>query len=169
MWNAIGALGILDDCGPIEATSQVARLLLNERSLPLAATKETKTAMPTKSTALTTHQKVHGIVHTAATAAAAVGAGLAQIPGSDAPVLAGIQTTMIIAIAHEHGAAITKAAAADLLLTFTATHVGRGISQWLVGWVPGWGNAINASTAAALTEAVGWAADAYFGEQRAAA
>lgn len=96
--------------------------------------------MPTKttSTALTTNQKVHGIVHTAATAAAAVGAGLAQIPGSDAPVLAGIQTTMIIAVAHEHGAAITKAAAADLLLTFTATHVGRGISQWLVGWVPGW-------------------------------
>ena len=120
-------------------------------------------------TALTPNQKVHGIVHTAATAAAAVGAGLAQLPGSDGPVLAGIQTTMIIAIAHEHSAQITKAAAADLLLTFTATHVGRGISQWLVGWVPGWGNAINASTAAALTEAVGWAADAYFGEQRAAA
>lgn len=76
---------------------------------------------------------------------------------------------MIVAIAHEHGAAITKTAAADLLLTFTATHVGRGISQWLVGWVPGWGNAINASTAAALTEAVGWAADAYFNEERAAA
>lgn len=87
----------------------------------------------TKTTALTTNQKVHGIVHTAATA---VGAGLAQLPGSDAPVLAGIQTTMIIAIAHEHGAQITNAAAADLLLTFTATHVGRGISQWLVGWVP---------------------------------
>jgi hypothetical protein len=58
----------------------------------------------TKTTALTTNQKVHGIVHTAATAAAAVGAGLAQLPGSDAPVLAGIQTTMIIAVAHEHGA-----------------------------------------------------------------
>lgn len=112
----------------------------------------------------TTNQKVHGIVHTASTAAAAVGAGLAQLPGSDAPVLAGIQTTMIVAIAHEHGAAVTKAAAADLLLTFAATHVGRGVSQWLVGWVPGWGNAINATTAAALTEAVGWAADAYFVE-----
>ena len=74
MWNAIDALGILDDSGPIEATSQVARLLLKERSLPLAATKETKTAMPTKSTALTTNQKVHGIVHTAATAAAAAAA-----------------------------------------------------------------------------------------------
>jgi uncharacterized protein (DUF697 family) len=169
LWNAIGALGILDDCGPIEAASQVACLLLNERSLPLAATKKMKTAMQIKSTVLTKNQKVHGIVHTAATAAAAVGAGLAQIPGSDAPVQASIQTTMIIAIAHEHGAAITKAAAADLLLTFTATHVGRGISQWLVGWVPGWGNAINASTAAALTEAVGWAAGACFREQRAAA
>lgn len=119
----------------------------------------------TKTATLTKNQKIHGIVHTTAIAAAAVGAGLAQIPGSDAPVLAGIQTTMIVAIAHEHGAAITKAAAADLLLTFTATHVGRGISQWLVGWVPGWGNAINASTAAALTEVVGWAANAYFGEE----
>lgn len=119
--------------------------------------------MPTK------NQKVHGIVHAASTAAAAVGAGLAQLPGSDAPVLAGIQTTMIIAVALEHGAAITKAAAADLLLTFAATHVGRGISQWLVGWVPGWGNAINATTAAALTEAIGWAADAYFGEEAQAA
>jgi uncharacterized protein (DUF697 family) len=114
--------------------------------------------MPTK------NQKIHGIVHTASSAAAAVGAGLAQVPGSDAPVLAGIQTTMIIAIAHEHNIALTKAAAADLLLTFTATYVGRGISQWLVGWIPGWGNAINAATAAAITEAVGWAAHAYFCE-----
>ena len=123
----------------------------------------------TNTTGLSTNQKVHGIVHSAALAAGAVGAGLAQIPGSDAPILTGIQTTMIIAIAHEHGAAITKAAAADLLLTFTATLVGRGVSQFLVGWVPGWGNAINATTAAAVTEAVGWAADGYFGEERAAA
>lgn len=121
-----------------------------------------------KSTALTKNQKVHGIVHTAATAAAAVGAGLAQIPGSDAPVIAAIQTTMIIAVSREHGADVTKVADADLLLTFTAANVGRSVSQALIGWVPGWGNVINASTAVALTEAVGWAADAYFGEERAA-
>ena len=90
---------------------------------------------------------------------------MAQIPGSDAPVLAGIQTTMIIAIGHEHGASVTKAAAADLLLTFAATVAGRGISQLLVGWVPGLGNVINATTAAGLTEAVGWGADAYFEEK----
>jgi uncharacterized protein (DUF697 family) len=76
-----------------------------------------------------------------------------------------LQTAMIISIAEQHNINLTKSAAADLLLTFTATQVGRGVSQWLVGWIPGWGNAINASTAVALTEAVGWAADAYFSEE----
>jgi uncharacterized protein (DUF697 family) len=112
----------------------------------------------------TRNQRVHGIIHTASGAAAAVGAGLAQVPGSDAPVLVAIQTTMIVAVAEEYGVSITKAAAADLLLTFAATAVGRGVSQVLVGWIPGLGNVINASTAAALTEAVGWAADAYFAD-----
>jgi len=115
----------------------------------------------------TTNQKMHGIIHTASAGAAAVGAGLAQVPGSDAPIIAGIQTTMIIAIAQEYGVSLTKTAAADLLLTFTATAVGRGISQALVGWIPGWGNVVNASTAAAITESVGWAADAYFADHQA--
>jgi uncharacterized protein (DUF697 family) len=39
----------------------------------------------------------------------------------------------------------------------------KGVVQ--VGWVPGLGNAINATTAAGLTEAVGWAADAYFSDE----
>ena len=69
---------------------------------------------------------------------------------------------MIVGIGEVYGVNVTKAAATDLLLTFTATMAGRTASQWLVGWIPGYGNAINASTAAALTEAVGWAANAYF-------
>ncbi len=112
----------------------------------------------------TTNQKVHGIIHTASLACAAIGAGLAQVPGSDAAAIGPIQATMITAIGMEHGATITKAGAADLLLTFSATTAGRFVSQWLVGWIPAIGNAINASTAAALTEAIGWAADAYFAE-----
>lgn len=111
---------------------------------------------------------IHGIIHTASGSAALVGAGLAQIPGSDAPVLAGIQTTMILAQARQYNVAMDDAAATDLVLTFAATAGGRAVSQWLVGWIPGWGNAINASTAATLTEAVGWAADAYFIRTRAA-
>jgi uncharacterized protein (DUF697 family) len=82
------------------------------------------------------------------------------------PVIAGLQSGMILLIAHEHGVTITKTAAAELLLTFSASIGGRAISQALVGWVPGLGNVINATTAAALTEAVGWAANAYFSETR---
>ena len=111
---------------------------------------------------LTKNHKVHGIIHTTASSAGLVGGGLAQIPGSDMPVIMGLQTAMIVAIAHEHGATITKTAAADLLLTFAAGYGGRAVSQFFVGWIPAVGNAINASTALAITEAIGWAADAYF-------
>jgi uncharacterized protein (DUF697 family) len=110
----------------------------------------------------TRNQKLHGIIHTAAAACGAVGAGLAQVPGSDSAVIVPLQAAMIVAVGSEHGVSITKGAAADLLLTFSATVGGRFLSQILVGWIPGFGNAINASTAAALTEAIGWAADAYF-------
>ena len=114
----------------------------------------------------TLNQKIHGIIHTSATATAAVGGGLAQIPGSDAPIICGIQTTMVVAIANEYNVPLEKAAAADLLLVFTAQHCGRGLSQVLVGWIPGFGNAINATTAVAITEAVGWAANEYFSETK---
>lgn len=107
-------------------------------------------------------QKVHGIIHVAAASAAAVGAGMAQVPGSDAPVLVAIQTAMICAIGEVHEQRITKEKAFTLLSTFAATVGGRTLSQWLVGWMPGWGNVVNATTAASITEAIGWAADAYF-------
>lgn len=105
---------------------------------------------------------IHGIIHGASTASGMVGAGLAQIQGSDAPVLAGIQATMIMALARQYGVALDEVTAADLVLTFAATAGGRALSQFLVGWIPGWGNTINAATVAALTEAVGWAAASYF-------
>lgn len=110
----------------------------------------------------TKSQKIHAIIHGAAAACAAIGGGLAQIPGSDSVAIVPLQTAMIMAIANQHGVELTNAAAADLVLTFAATQGGRLLSQVLVGWIPGFGNAINASTAAALTEAIGWAADSFF-------
>ena len=106
--------------------------------------------------------KIHGINHSSSAAAAAVGGGMAQIVGSDWPVLAGIQTTMVVSIADVHEVDISRSLAAELLLPFGATCSGRVISQVCVGWIPGLGNAVNASTAAALTEAVGWSAHAHF-------
>ena len=113
-------------------------------------------------------KKIHALIHTAAAAAAAAGGELAQVPGSDAAVITPIQVAMIVAIGAEHGTPIGKSAAAELILPFSAAAAGRGLSQCLLGWVPGLGNAINAVTAAALTETIGWAANAYFAEGNAA-
>ena len=108
------------------------------------------------------NEKIHAIIHTASVTAGGIGAGLAQLPGSDMPVLMALQTAMIVAIGHEHGCEITKSHAKSLLLTFPAGYGGRALSQFLVGWIPGYGNAINASTAAGITETIGWAADSHF-------
>ncbi len=111
-------------------------------------------------------EKIHALIHAAAASCAAVGGGLAQAPGADTAVITPIQVAMIVALGAEHGTPISKTAAAELILPFSAAALGRGISQCLLGWVPGLGNAINAVTAAALTEAIGWAADAYFADPR---
>ncbi len=101
-------------------------------------------------------KKCHSIIHTASAAAAGAGAGLAQIPGSDNAVIIPIQTTMIISLGAVFGITLTETAAKATLATTTATFVGRGVSQFLVGWIPGVGNAVNATTAAGVTEAIGW-------------
>ena len=110
-------------------------------------------------------KEIGTIIHGASVAAAGIGAGLSQLPGSDMPLLCSIQAGMIASIATLHGTNISKSIATDLVMTFSAGYTGRAISQWLVGWIPGWGNAINASTAAGITEAIGWSADAYFNEE----
>jgi uncharacterized protein (DUF697 family) len=101
--------------------------------------------------------KCYVIIHSAATICAGVGAGMAQAPGSDSLIIVPIQVGMIISLGAVFGIELDESAAKASLATATATMVGRGISQALVGWIPGWGNAINASTAFAVTESVGWA------------
>lgn len=107
-------------------------------------------------------QKCNVIIHGASTASAAACAGIAQIPVADNAVLAPIQVTMIVSIAKVFDQNIGEGVARGLLSTFAATFVGRGITQVLFGWVPGFGNAVNSITAAALTEAIGWMAVDHF-------
>jgi len=113
-------------------------------------------------TMATISEKIHGIIHTTSAACAGAGVGLAQLPCSDSAIIGPLQTAMIVSIAQVHGANITKTAAADLLLTFAASITGRTLSQILFGWIPVYGNIVNASTAAGVTEAIGWAADSHF-------
>ncbi len=99
------------------------------------------------------------IIHGAAIAAGAAASGMAQIPGSDNLVITPIQAAMITAIGKYHDKDLDKSATLAILSGVSAGVAGRAISQWAVGWIPGWGNAINAATAVAITEAIGWAAN----------
>ena len=101
-------------------------------------------------------KKCHSIIHTASIAAGAVGAGLAQFPGSDNMLITPIQLTMTISLGKVFGKSLSEASAKAAVASAAAYMVGRTASQALVGWIPGVGNAINATTAAGLTEAIGW-------------
>lgn len=109
-------------------------------------------------------RRVRWMVHAFAVVAAGVGFGLAQLPGSDAPVLVALQAAMILALADRCGVSLTRAAAAEMALTLGATMLGRGVCQVVLGWWPVLGNLANALTAAAVTELVGWLALRWFEE-----
>ena len=96
------------------------------------------------------------IIHGASLTAGAVGAGLAQFPGSDNAVITPIQITMTIALGRVFGIELTESGSKGIVLSGIGACVGRTASQLLVGWIPGVGNAVNAATAAAITEALGW-------------
>ncbi len=104
----------------------------------------------------------HKIIHSAASSAALPAAGLAQIPLSDTVLITPIQITMIIALGEVFNIRIGESTAKSILAGATASLAGRSLSQLLVGWVPGYGNAINATTAFATTEAIGWMAADHF-------
>lgn len=108
--------------------------------------------------------KCNAIIHGASLVSATACGLLAQFPLSDNTVLTPLQVAMIASIAKVFGQNIGKGAAQGILSAFAATLAGRGITQVVVGWVPGVGNAVNSITAAALTETIGWMAADLFAE-----
>ena len=110
-------------------------------------------------------KQLNAIIHGASVSAAGVGGGLAQIPMADAIPLTAIQTGMLFAIAHRFKINVTEAAVKSLLATFATMIAGRQISGSLIGMIPVAGNIVKASTAALLTEAIGWEGVDYFAEQ----
>lgn len=100
--------------------------------------------------------KCHATIHTATAACAAVGGGMAQLPGSDALPISAAQVAMVMGLGKVFDMSITEAAAKAILAGVAGAAYGRWVSQVLLGWMPGVGNAINAVTAATLTEILGW-------------
>ena len=102
--------------------------------------------------------KCHSIIHSAAVAAGAVGAGLAQLPMSDNLVIMPIQVAMVAGLGKVFfDERLGEDTIKGLIAAASATVVGRSLSQALIGWIPGVGNVINASTAFTITETIGWA------------
>lgn len=110
--------------------------------------------------------KCHAIIHTATAACSASGGGLAQLPGSDTIPITAAQITMVISLGAVFDKAISESSAEALIAGMLGSSIGRLLSQFLVGWIPGLGNAINAATAAVITEVLGWQVVEHFDENR---
>ena len=100
--------------------------------------------------------KCNAIIHAASLSAAGIGAGLAQVPGSDSKLIIPIQSLMTISLGKVFGKNLDSSAAKSLMATGTTTMIGRAASQFAVGWIPRAGNIINAATAGVITESLGW-------------
>lgn len=98
------------------------------------------------------------VIHSATAASAAAGA--IPIPMSDAVPITVAQIGMIIALGKEFDIALSDAAAKSILGVGVTQQAGRAVASNLLKAVPGVGTVvggfIGASTAAALTEALGW-------------
>lgn len=101
-------------------------------------------------------KKCHKIIHSASVSAAAVGAGLAKVPLADSAILVPIQLTMVISLGKVFGRTISESSGKAAIASASATAIGRTAVKTLTGWIPIAGEIISASTAASLTEAIGW-------------
>lgn len=106
-------------------------------------------------------RKCHAIIHSSSAAAAAIGFGLAQLPGSDMIPLMALQATMVVSLGAVFGLTIRKSSGKAVVSCIGAGQIGRitarSLTNVFTAWIPGVGNAVNAATAGGFTEAIGWA------------
>jgi uncharacterized protein (DUF697 family) len=101
-------------------------------------------------------KKCRKIIHGAALGGAFIGGGLAQLPGSDNLILVPIEILMVIWLGQVFRLSLRHSYRTALVVTTAATMIGRGVSEYLVGWVPVLGNLFDALTAAIIIELLGW-------------
>ena len=97
------------------------------------------------------------IIHMAAIAGAVAALVMAQLPTSDNLILVPIEVIMVIRLGGVFHVGLKHSISTSLIVGNIATLVGRGISEFLVGWIPVAGNIIDALTAAAVIEFFGHA------------
>lgn len=103
-------------------------------------------------------KKCQVAIHSATAAAAAAGA--IPIPMSDAIPITAAQIGMVIALGKAFDITLSEAAAKSIMGVGLAQQAGRTVASGVLKMIPGVGTIVGgivgASTAAALTEALGW-------------
>jgi uncharacterized protein (DUF697 family) len=99
-----------------------------------------------------------------AVAHATVAAILANTIVGDAPVLFTLTSLMIYQLASLCGKRLDMAAITATAANLVGVVAGTYFAAKLVTWVPGWGNAINATVTFGMTQVIGWAAFAMFSQ-----
>ena len=98
-------------------------------------------------------KKCHIAIHSATTAAAAAGA--IPIPMSDAIPITAAQVAMIISLGKVFGISLSQSAAKSIASVVVTQQAGHAIFANILKCIPG-GAVVGATTAATLTEALGW-------------
>ena len=104
-------------------------------------------------------EECHNIIHIAAAQAASSAAVMAQAPGVDNLALAWLvgQMTMDLAKVFDINLKDSiEVIGKNVLVQFGSATASRYASQWIAGWIPFAGNALNAATMTALVEYIGW-------------
>lgn len=117
----------------------------------------------------------HLIIHGVATASAAAAGTWSSIPilgpfsimvGADTPVLASLTAGMVVSLGQLFGHSYSEGSVMAVVGNLIGLVFGVNIARGLAAFIPGAGGAINAGTAFALQECIGWAFYTIFKEGR---
>lgn len=80
---------------------------------------------------------------------------MAQLPASDNLILVPLEVIMVIRLGEVFGVGLRHSISQSVIIGTVATQIGRGVSEFLVGWMPVAGNIINATTAIVVIALLG--------------
>lgn len=99
-------------------------------------------------------KKSEAIIHGSALAAAAA-AATTVLPGSDGLAIMPIQVAMVTAVSREYGVPVSKGIVRSTVYASLGSIVGKAGAGLLLRWTPIAGNAVRASIAFGVTQALG--------------
>lgn len=104
------------------------------------------------------HKKANQIIHGAAVVNAGIDAALAQAPGTARVPITVVQVGMISLLAANYECNLPLGVILGYVVNQIAATVGVSVAAEMVGWVPGYGNAVKSAVAFAMTEVMGFSA-----------